>query len=313
MCCLYRFSIIIAGVLLAFVDAGSGAGPFPAGQNLITDPDFANGFVVESPAVDPHAGGQKRIEGTKVTPWTTGEAVWHLAQWNSRESVAPNAENVSPDLVAWRNQAKTIAIGRPGSSDEGLETIVNANFEFNSRYNAAQVKKGWPHLLLRQTFNDTPVHAVPLASLTQLPFSAQYRLTVARPVPKAGVGHYLIFFLVQGINSHETAHLGLGLYDNRYPVIKRWTGADHDKHRLIYQLGFEDGYLQGDPRSGQWVDIKLDLLPKIQEMLGYGTRNGTLSSADIRDYNLIAITLNWEVPGLGVFGSKIRHLRLEAK
>jgi hypothetical protein len=313
MRCLYRLSIIVAGVLLALVGAGSVAGPVPFGQNLITDADFANGFIVESPAVDSHAGGQKRIEGTRATPWATGDAVWHLAQWNSRESVPANAEQLSPDLVAWRNQAKTIAIGRPGSPEEGLETIVNANYEFNSRYNPAQVKKGWPHLLFRQTFNDTPVRSIPLASLTQLPFSSQFRLTVARPVPKAGVGHYLIFFVVQGINTHETAHLGLGLYDNRYPIIKRWTGADHDKHRLIYQLGFEDGYLQGDPRSGQWVDIKLDLLPKIQEMLSFGTQNGTLSSGNIRDYNLAAITLNWEVPGLGVFGSKIRHLRMEAR
>jgi hypothetical protein len=313
MRCSIHITVAFLVALLGLSETCLWADP-PANQNLISDPGFANGFVVESPAIDPHAGGKKRIEGNRTTPWATGGPAWHLAQWNSRESVPPDFEKASPNLVMWRNQAKTIAIGRPGSPDEGIETIVNANYEFDSRYDPAQVKKAWPHLLLRQTFNDTPVRSVPLSAFSQLLFSAQFDLTAAKPVPRGGVGHYLIFFVIQGMqNNNEVAHLGLALYDNRYAVIKRWTGLEHEKHRLIYQLGFEDGFLQGDPRSGQWVDINLDLLPKIQEMVKFGSRDGTLSSANLRDYKLTGITLNWEVPGLGVFGSKIRRLQLVGK
>ena len=289
------------------------AEPAQAARNLISDPEFINGFIVEAPSAESSAGGRGSVEGTRTTPWASGPPVWHLAQWNSKKSVEAKYKQSSRDLVTWENEAKTISIGRPGSTQEGVESFVNANYENDSQYDTGKLKKAWANFIWRQKFRDTPVGDVPLAHLSQLPFSAQYKLTAARPVPNAGVGHNLIFFLIETTKEpHELAYLGLPMYDNRYPVIRRWTGLDHDKHRLIYQLGFEDGYVQGDPRSGEWVNVNVDLLPKISEMLAHGAGRGALSSADYRDYALTGITLNWEVPGLGEFGSKIRRLSLLA-
>jgi len=244
---------------------------------------------------------------------TSAAPIWDLAQWNTRFSIATaGPAPLANGGIQFTNEAKRIAVSTNGQ----LTLAVNAGVEYAGR--ARRKGEPWPHLLVSQRFAEHPS----LAELREvvLQIAVRLRRSVAHPtpddIPQLHAAQFLLYVTVQNLNRQSPGHgdflyLGVPLYDNRRRSPKPYAAPDH-WGKFIYTPAAEV-YTKQSTHDGEWVTVKRDLLPLMEEGLRAAWDRGFLKhSRDLRDYRLGGMNLGWELPGSFDVEMEVKDLSLRA-
>ncbi|MDH7570934.1 MAG: hypothetical protein QHJ73_15260 [Armatimonadota bacterium] len=290
--------------------------PVPAaelvGRELLRDPHFRGGFHL----LQPSEGKRVVCDTLRVDP-LVGEVVWDLAQWNSRYSLAGTPlERLPGGVVRYRNAAKAVTVGPPGSSEGDLSLAVYGRTEYGER--ARRKGEAWPHLLVSQTIQESPT----VAEMGRLLFHIEVRLRQVKAfptpdyTPSLHAAQFQAFLTVQNRNRKSPGYgdflwLGIPLYDDRHRIPRAYTAPDQALKKFIYTPPGET-YTAESAHGGAWIRVERDLLPIIGEALSAAWERGFLKdSRDPADYRLGGFNLGWEVPGILDVEMQARGLSLK--
>jgi len=282
--------------------------------DLLRDPHFRRGLTVLSPKP-----GKKVPTGRLAPSSATGEPLWTLAQWHSKQSIlGTEAEELPDGARRWVNGMKTIVLAPEGHPDADVALGVDARAEYGARPR----KKGepWPHLLLAQDINSE----ASLAELEALHFRVGARLRRSTlhetdgHSPSIHAAQFICFFTVQNLNRQSPGYgdflwFGVPLYDSRYRLPRKFMAPDQALSKFIYSPAGEV-YTTDSLHDGQWVHIQKDLAPLMKQGLQEAWAAGHLpASKDLRDYHLGGFSIGWEVPGTYDVLVQVRGLGLTAR
>lgn len=314
-----RFSLILA---LSLCGLFNGVTATAQVLELIADPSFVRGFRV------PDRGMKEQ-----VIRWSkeTEAPVWKVAQHGSKSCVADEAfHRVRPDGFAFKDEWAWLEV-RPREHEADLVLGLNALREYEGRYR--EPGDPWPHLYVSQRISSPGGHLAGespnLAQLLDLPFSARFRLlydyrNIAEGHnPRIHAAQFLFFLTIQNLNRKSAGYgdyywFGVAFYDDREPVTGLHAMADKGSPKkkgtgkYIYNVGIQP-FTDRIVASGDWVDLRGDLLPHVLAGLRESWANGYLpGSSDIADYRLGSVVTGWEIPGLNDAAVALKNLRLSA-
>ncbi len=281
---------------------------------LIADPQFQRGFMVMAAPM-----GKKVPEGKLIGPVAAaGEPVWQLDQWNSRFSIASATRQVLADgSVRFSNKAKSVTIGKPGTSTADLMLRIDSNPEYDGKLR--EFGQPWPHLLVEQSLESPP-----LDRLAAVPFHLEARLVEGKRIEGPGYTQELhcgqVPFVLTIQNRNRDSR-GFGdflwfvvpIYDDRQRIPRPHVAQDiaDPSAKLIYNPGGEV-YTKESLHDGRWVVFDKDLLPIILQSLNMAWDKGYLKdSRDLGDYRISSTNLGWEATGLFTGAIEFRNLSLK--
>jgi hypothetical protein len=198
---------------------------------------------------------------------------------------------------------------------------LRAKAEYDTRIRS--YGDGWPHLLVEQD----AIQLYSLGELNQIQFDISLRLlfctnhmTNDQFDPRLHTAQFQLFFIVKNINaaSEECGGyywFGVPFYDCRYDIPPAYrakdAGQDDATGRFIYTV---DGKAAGmtSLKEGQWITLRLDLLPHITDGLQEAVRRGYLGSSNPADYVVANMNLGWEVPGTFDVAMQVKNLNIRA-
>lgn len=83
--------------------------------------------------------------------------------------------------------------------------------------------------------------------------------------------------------------------------------------KLIYDIGVKP-FTDRVVASGEWVEVRGDLLPQVLAGLDEAWKRGYLGgSRNLRDYQVGSAVLGWEITGLNDAAMAVRNLRCHAR
>lgn len=290
---------------------------------LVRDPHFQDGFYLLSP-----------VDGSKVYVDTldfgndNASPVWDLAQWYSNYDLAGfKPKHFPPDGIGYENEGKSVIIGASESEHADLALAVNSGVEFG--FEPMQPGDGWPHLLVGQEFlRDSSLR---IANLAEVIFTVKARLLNVKYYDNQPEGarrraaSYLAYIRIQNLNRSSKGYgdwypFGVPIYDTRHlfvPAFARQDVGGGDKvatGKYIYRPSSEELGIKGSLHSGEWVEIRVDILPFILKGLEDAWNKGFLKdSQDLNDYFVSSISMGWEVWGLVDISIQLRDFSIIAK
>lgn len=284
------------------------AGQAAEARELIRDPRFQRGFVV----LDPKPG-KKVMRGSLRWGGSTGEPLWHLAQWTSRYSIAGAVAQPQPGgAVSFANQGKMVAVAPAGHPDADLVLAVRGSAEYRGR--ARRRGEPWPHLLVSQRFQQPPR----VTEVSRAVFRLAVRLRSSRLYrtsdysERIHAAQFLVFVTVQNLNRQSPGYgrhlwFGIPLYDDRHRLPRRFEQPD-SAGKFIYTPPGE-AYTRQSVHDGAWVKVERDVMPLIKAALDAAWARGFLSeSTSQTDYYITAMNMGWEVPGILNVEMQVRDL-----
>lgn len=284
--------------------------PSSGAVQLIRDPDFQNGFMLQRPEPG------KRVEcGVARGPGGI-PAVWDLAQWTSKfhfDESTPVGRAAGGAFVL-ANPARRVVFG----GDDGVLSLgVNTGPEYGDRLR--QKGEPWVHLLVSQRFATHPR----LGDLDSIRLRLDARLARFEELqpgqhPHTHAAHCMMFITVQNLDRKSPGHgdylwFGIPIYDNRYREIRTYAAPDSAGSGKFIYTPAPVPPPAPNIHDGQWTTFDLDLLPAMREGFAVARGRGFLKHLDSADdYRLGGMNLGWEMPGTYDVEIQIRGLRLTA-
>lgn len=280
---------------------------------MTRDPHFQRGFFL----LEPKPGG--RVPYGELPGLAVEGPVWDLAQWSSRFPVDRTNLSTAADFLVCSNGAKTIVIGKPGTTRADLSLAVNAGAEYPRTRKS--ISEPWVHLLVQQDLQDPPT----LAALGSLRFHLEARLVRSRLTstndyqPSIHAAQFLVYLTVGNRNPkapgyQECFWFGIPVYDNRERIVPAYEAQDFGDTRLFIFTPSSDTFARESTHSAGWVMLEKDLLPLVLEGLAHAKSKGFIKgSVDPADFRPLGIFIGWEVPGSFDVELQIRNLALTAK
>ena len=188
----------------------------------------------------------------------------------------------------------------------------------------------WPALLIQQRLsapflpqNHHGPGSPTLAEMSSLEFSMDAKLLYNYSVIRTGydpnhhAAQFPIYFTVQNLNPNSAGYgqylwLGILVFDDRYQDFQGFEMMDVHTQALIWTL--PDAASRTESlHSGNWVELRVDLLPYATQALQSAWNNGIMTaSTNLNDYRIGGMNMGWEMPGLNVSTMVTRDLSLIA-
>ncbi len=306
-----------AGVSDAGADAG--VGPDDASDaadasttetvQLLDDHRFLDGFNTYpvEPSTTPI--------GTLVPPTATGDPVWRLAEWYTKQLLANGAPTMTEWGAQWSNAYKRVVI-----SDGFLELAINADAEWGGVYREAG--ENWPHLLVAQQIFDAsaPGENTPIHRYHSLTLSLEIELVYVNNIVESGYDpglhacQFLMYITLQNRNPEHADYgnfiwFGLPLYDDRYATLSENVALDSGTGKYMFRMASEN-FMPASLHDVSDVTISVDLLPYMKAAVEDAIAQGILESANLDDYFLGGMNMGFEVPGRSIATMRVRDLSL---
>ena len=304
---------VAAGLLVAALLVSAQAGTRAAGaRELVRDSHFHGGFVLLEPAPG-KAVPYGLLPGTDPAE----PNAWRLAQWSTKHRLEPGSPVTLPGgAVRFGNVAKSLTLGRAGSSDADITFAMEGSAEYGTR--ARKQNEPWVHLLVEQGFTDPP--AIQDISSARLRISAKLLRSVLHRTPDYSPGihaaHIQLFLTIQNLNTKSPGYgdflwFGVPLYDDRERIPSPCMILDDFTRKFIYTPD-AGVFTSESTHDKQWVTIDRDILPIILHGLRTAWQHGYLAAShDLADYRIAGVNLGWEVPGIFDVAAQVRDLSLE--
>ena len=279
------------------------------GQELIQDKNFQQGFYVRD-RVTAAFGAAIRCDTTLPAP------VWDVCEWGSKTSVLNIPKTILPNgMCKFADPQKDFRFGPIGAEDYQLYFGVNSLSEYDSIYRVPG--QAWPHLLVEQRlsppydFQSQGLGCPPFSNLDSLIFQIDAKLYYNQTImttgydPSLHAAQFLIYFTVQNLNSSSAGYgkyvwLGVPIYDDRTAFPPGYVSYDIGTQTLINSIPYTD-FASVSMHSGNWVHVKVDLMPYAIAALDTAWAHGFLNqSTNIADYKIGGINLGWELPGMSI-------------
>lgn len=309
-----RCALVLFGLCLLHALGAHAADPVPKPpRELIRDPHFQQGFhLIET------TPGRRVSYAQLPGPRGAGTIpIWDLDQWSSRfPLVATSAESWRGGVIACKNSAKTVRIGKPGSGDADLVFGVDSNVEYSGRLR--REGEPWVHLLAEQTIEGSPS----IAEMKSARFRISARLNSSHRVEGDGystglhAAQFQVFFSVQNLNRKSPGYghylwFGVPLYDDRSRFPKAHKTQDTGGTGMFIFTPGGETFASEPVEVGKWVSVDKDLLPLIRDGLEAAWTAGFLiESQSAQDYRIAGMNLGWEVPGTFAVEMQVRDLSL---
>jgi len=284
-----------------------------APRELIRDPHFQSGFQLIEPKP-----GQRVVYGRLAGTSGDTAPAWDLDQWSSRyplDAAAPATPK--PGVRRWANAAKSVTLGRSGTSEADLSLAVNASVEYGGH--ARKSGEPWVHLLVEQSFAEPPS----LASLTSTRLRVQARLIRSKLhrtddySPGLHAAQFQMFLMLQNRNRQspgfgQLVWFGIPLYDDRARFPKEHKAQDTGGTAMFIFTPGGEVFTPRSAQDGEWISVDKELRPLFVEALETAWQRGFLrESRDPADYRITGMNLGWEVPGIFDVEMQVRDLSLE--
>ena len=309
--------LILLTIVCAAADAQD-ADPLrtAAPKPLFTDLEFRRGFHLSYP----DASKGRSVEAVLDLGDAANQPVWRLCQWASNYTFAdlPCVRHTNGDR-SYENKGKRIVVGTEKSENRDLILDVRGTAEYGGR--AREFGEPWPHLLVEQD----AVVTYPLNRLAAIRFRASVRLIDFKECmevehkPSLHAAQFQAFLIVKNVNPASGDYrdffwFGIPFFDNRHEIppayMARDVGKDDATGKFIYTI---DGarILSHPVLNGEWVHVRENLLPHIQEGLKEAAARGYLSTADPQDYAVVNMNMGWEMPGIFDAAMQVRGLGVD--
>jgi len=299
----------------AHESSGSRAARVP----LIDDTSFERGFFVLSPQPG------RKVRTGKLRPFSDRKPpLWALAQWNSRFDLSRATRHVvEPGRIRYFDGAKSVVFDVRSPGEPVLTLGVEGIEEYDGK--APQRGAAWPHLLLERELTAHPY----LSQLSSVRLRIAYRLLrqEARKPPDWDAGRHTAQFLLyitlrnqnpESAGAGDYLWFGVSMFDARYRHTPSHKMADLGTQmkggtgKFIFNPAGKR-YTPHSAHDGQWITIRKDLLPLMEEALHCAWDKGFLpGSHDPGDYGLGSMNCGWEVTGTRNVAMQIKGLQLEA-
>jgi hypothetical protein len=247
------------------------------------------------------------------------EPSWRLAQWGTRHSLEKAKPVLQNDAVVFENAAKRVTIGSPAA-----ESDLTLEIRGSHEYGQGDRKRGeaWPHLLVDQRVTEL----IRLNKLHSLDLSIDARLASIKANRKGGYdrglhsAQFQLFLVVRNVDRNSADFqnfiwFGVPLYDQRYDYPPGHQAKDGGKNDATGKFIYSVPGRQTLPRSlrlGQWVRVRKDLLPMVQQALKTAVQRKFLKSSDPEQFAIAAMNLGWELPGNFDATADVRNLDVRA-
>lgn len=274
-------------------------------KQLISDPNFENGFTVVSQSVN----NSQQIKLGDFKPNADGNSPdWTIAQWNS-----------GPCLWEDRIESDVFTL------TDGRTKTVTFNPDDKSvsmRLNAAEVYKGapaddkaWPHLLLEQSpiinykmlsENDKAFYN---CSAEHIVLSLDIRLSeFIDTTNKDGINavQYLAYFYMTDTDGNNFIWFGVNLFDSRGYADEYWA-LDKASNAMIYSVSTKDTFGSKHKSlfrnskpfvSDEWVNVELDLAPHISKAIKNANKSNTfVETVSASDFYISGTNIGFEIHG----------------
>jgi len=312
-------ALFVAGGSHAAGDRAGNRFPQPPGsppaRELIRDPHFRTGFHLIEPKP-----GRRVVYGRLAGVAGDVQPAWDLDQWSSRFPLtAGPPATPKPGVRRWENTAKTVTLGDPGTAAADLSLAVNASVEYGKR--ARKSGEPWIHLLVEQSFADTPS----LAKLSSARLRLKARLIRSEfhrtedYSPGLHAAQLQVFLMLQNQNRQspgfgQLAWFGIPLYDDRSRFPKEHKAQDTGGTAMFIFTPGGEVFTNRSAHDRDWISVDKELRPLFLEALETAWQRGFLrESRELADYRVTGMNLGWEVPGLFDVGMQVRDLSLEAR
>ena len=242
-----------------------GAEP-PGGRELIPDNLFQRGFVL----LEPKPG--KQVPYGTLRGWAKdADPVWKLAQWSSRFPLkAAEPEILQDGALCYRNEARSVVLGAPGTPRADISLRVNTQPEYGNH--VRQKGEPWVHLLLEQPLDKPPV----ISELEAVNLHLEARLLESKKFPMPGYSPHLhaaqfqVFLTVQNLNRQSPGYgkylwFGIPVYDDRQRIPVAHKTKDTGGTDMFIFTAPGETFTTVSTHDGMWVTIEKDLLPLMRE------------------------------------------------
>lgn len=285
---------------------------------LLSDPSFANGFLLQG--VD--ASGDNR--GIKRVYKRDGkEPTWRLAQWWTPFDLASSDMMSCPDGYEISNKSRTV-FAKPGQ--KMLELDLDSNSEYEARFPLGvrqNVSEGWAHSLIEQDFAE-PVLVQNLKSLfASLSFSitALKAFHLKEYNPNLHAAQFLWYITIKERTSGKDNGLGgnyiwfgIPLFDNRTPFEAASSfydiGNSGSTKKLIYSIDSRL-YLPESLEIGKEYSFSFDVLPLMKKAIIEADEKGIF--APNAELLVNYMNFGWELPGNFAVKSYIKGISIKGE
>ena len=310
------FASAILATCLAFGAASKVPGqetgqPAGGGTDLLRDPKFRDGFLIDAPKPGQHIVTE-RIQPSSAS----GKPSWHLCQWNSRFDLATaKPESLDERSTRYANEAKSVVLSS-GDRYNDLVLSLDSRPEFGGT--ARKIKQPWPHLLIEQ--DDVPVRM--FRDVSRIGFTIEARLLKNDRTEPAGYSRelhsaqFLLTFIVQNRNRKSPGFgdfiwFSMAMYDERTGFCDFHATMDtaDPSAKMIYSPAIRM-FSRETLHDGNWVTFSHpNLCPLFVEAIETARENGFLKdSPDAGDFAVSSVNIGWEVTGINDVSMRIRNL-----
>ncbi len=283
---------------------------------MFSDTNFENGFAVYGPR---HEDGM--IAQYAGVSDTTGRQAWNIAQWAVyRHPLTAETRRIDLPGGGFVYETPTMNLSVHDSDEYLIRMEQRAEQEY--RGHVRKFGEEWPHFLLEQ-------HAVidcepALGELNALEYEVSFRLNYSKcnmrredmsfdNMHHAQVTHY---WAIADIKMMDWFWFGLNFYDSRYDSFPGYLHIDEGKadasNKMIVvepQKTFSDQ----KAADGEWMDIRVDILPLIKKAVCLAKTKGCLSNSRFEDMKIVSTNLGFEMMGNFDAAFMLRKLRLTGK
>lgn len=283
---------------------------------MFQDASFQNGFAIYGPR---HEDGM--IAQYAGISETTGKQAWNIAQWAVYKHPL-TAETRRMDLPngGFIYETDTMKLSVRDKDDYLIRMEQRAEQEYLGH--VRQFGEEWPHFLLEQ---HAVVECEPyLSEFNSLEYEVSFRLEYSKcnmrredmnfnNMHHAQVTHY---WAIADIKRMDWFWFGLNFYDSRYDSFPGYLHVDEGKadasNKMIVvepQKTFSDQ----KATDGEWMDIKVDILPLIKKAIALAQTKGCLLDSNLEDMKIISTNVGFEMMGNFDAAFMLRKLRLTGK
>jgi len=286
----------------------------PKQIEIITDTRFMNGIGL--------AGESSAHPEVIDTLYPFGKSrqqpIWKMPQWATRYNLKGVKPKVNKDTVIYENEGKKVSFLKIKNT-----TLVGLEVFGDNEYAKPRVaNQEWPHLLLEQRTNQTPI-----AQMSKLNYTISARLTHSANLtgtsydPGLHAAQVTLYLLVQNVNKTSSGlgdyfWFGLPLYDSRNEVLEEYAAQDLGKEdatkKFILNVASNELF-SGSLHQKQWVHIKKDIYPLLIKAFNTAKANGYLKTTSVDDITIESTNVGWEIPGTFNAGIQFQNLKLTAE
>lgn len=283
---------------------------------MILDTGFQNGFAVYGPR---HEDGLWAQYAGKAE--TTEKQWWNIAQWalyrHPLTAYTPRTDLPGGGFI-YETPSCRLSVG--DRKDCLIRMELRAEQEYLGHVRA--FGEDWPHFLLEQHLClDCEPQMGELSALDyEISFRLEYSVCNMRKedmnpnnMHHAQVAHY--WAIIDPV-AMDWFWFGLNFYHSRYDLFPGYLHIDEGKadasNKMIYVVP-QNLFSNQKATDGQWMDIKLDILPFIKEAVEKSKEKGCLKNAQFERMKIISTNIGFEMMGNFDAAFMLRKLQLTGR